>query len=63
MVTDKDKIKQLSECTPYAKCAAKAPVVIVPVYRTEGLPASQMVPVDMGICIEHMWLETAALSL
>ena len=63
VVTDKNKIKQLSECTPYAGCAAKAPVVIVPVYRTQELPALQMVPIDMGICIENMWLETDALGL
>ena len=63
VVTDKDKIKQLSKCTPYAGCAAGAPVIIVPVYRTEGLPAVQMVSVDMGICIENMWLETDALGL
>lgn len=63
VVTDKEKIKQLSKCTPYAGCAAGAPVVIVPVYRTEGLPVLQMVPIDMGICIENMWLETDALGL
>ena len=63
VVTDKNKIKQLSECTPYAGCAAKAPVVIVPVYRTQELPALQMVPIDMEICIENMWLETDALGL
>ena len=63
VVTDKEKIKQLSKCTPYAGCAAEAPVVIVPVYRTEELPAAQMVPIDMGICIENMWLETDELGL
>ena len=63
VVTDKDKIKQLAKCTPYAGCAAEAPVIIVPVYRTEGLPAVQMVPIDMGICMENMWLETDALGL
>lgn len=63
VVTDQDKIKQLSKCTPYAGCAAGAPVIIVPVCRTEGLPALQMAPVDMGICIENMWLETDALGL
>ena len=63
VVTDKDKIKQLAKCTPYAGCAAEAPVIIVPVYRTEGLPAVQMVSIDMGICIENMWIETDALGL
>ena len=63
VVTDKDKIKKLAKCTPYAGCAAEAPVIIVPVYRTEGLPAVQMVPIDMEICIENMWLETDYLGL
>ena len=63
VVTDKEKIKQLSKCTPYAGCAAEAPVVIVPVYRTEELPASQMIAIDMGICIENMWIETDELGL
>ena len=63
VVTDTEKIRQLSKCTPYAGCAAGAPVILVPVCRTEGLPALQMAPVDMGICIENMWLETDALGL
>ena len=63
VVTEKDKIRQLSKCTPYAGCAAEAPVVIVPVYRTKDLPALPMVPIDMGICMENMWLETDALGL
>ena len=39
MVTDKEKIQKLSKVTPYNGCAAGAPVVIVPVYHTEGLVA------------------------
>ena len=39
VVTDKEKIQELSTATPYSQCAAGAPVVIVPVYRTEGLVA------------------------
>ena len=37
VVTDKEKIQKLSKVTPYTGCATGAPVVIVPVYRTEGL--------------------------
>ena len=36
VVTDKEKIQKLSKVTPYTGCAAGAPVVIVPVYHTEG---------------------------
>ena len=39
VVTDKEKIQKLSKVTPYTGCAAGAPVVIVPVYHTEGLVA------------------------
>ena len=56
VVTDRDTIQKLSHCTPYARCA-------VSVYRTEGLPALPMAPIDMGICMENMWLETDALGL
>lgn len=63
VVTDTEIIKKLSQSTPFARCVAGAPVVIVPVYRTKGLPASQMVLIDMGISLENMWLETDALGL
>ena len=63
VVTDRDAIQKLSHCTPYARCVARAPVVIVSAYRTEGLPALPMAPIDMGICLENMWLETDALGL
>ena len=33
VVTDKEKIRELSKVTPYTGCAAEAPVVIVPVYQ------------------------------
>ena len=56
VVTDPEKIQKLSQTTPYAGCAAGAPVVIVPVYRKENLPALPMVSIDM-------WLETDALGL
>lgn len=49
VVTDKEKIGLLSQTTPYAGCAAGAPVVIIPVYRTESLPAPSMIPIDMGL--------------
>ena len=53
VVTDKEKIQELSTATPYSKCAAGAPVVIVPVYRTEGQGAggSGSFPASDGIGI------------
>ena len=63
VVTDKEKIGLLSQTTPYAGCAAGAPVVIIPVYRTESLPVPSMIPIDMGLSLENIWLETDALGL
>lgn len=63
VVTDPAKIQALAAVTPYAGCAAGAPVVIVPVYRTEGLPAPAFAPIDLSIALENMWLETDALGL
>ena len=55
VVTDKEKILELSK--------AGAPVVIVPVYRKEGLPVQDMAQIDMSIAQENIWLETDALGL
>ena len=48
VVTDKEKIRELSKATPYSGCAAGAPVVIVPVYRKEGLVVQDMAQIDMS---------------
>ena len=58
-----EKIKALSKATPYAGCAASAPVVIVPVYRKEGLIAPDFAQIDLSIAQENMWLETDAQGL
>lgn len=63
VVTDKEKIQELSKATPYSGCAAEAPVVIVPVYRTKGLVVQDMAQIDMAIAQENIWLETDALGL
>lgn len=63
VVTNKEVIEKLSECSPFAKCAAKAPVVIVPVYKKEGVHFPSMVLEDMSIAQENMWLMTDSLGL
>jgi nitroreductase len=62
VVTNPEKIKALSKATPYAGCAANAPVVIVPVYRKEGLIAPDFAQIDLSIAQENMWLETDAVQ-
>ena len=63
VVTDKEKIQKLSKVTPYTGCAAGAPVVIVPVYHTEGLIAPSFTQIDMAIAQQNIWLETDAQGL
>ena len=63
VVTDKEKIEQLSKSTPYSKCAAGAPVIIVPVYRKEGLISPDYAQIDLSIAQENIWLETDELGL
>lgn len=63
VVTNKDKIKELSMSHQYAGCAAGAPVVIVPVYRKTGLLFNQYAEIDLSIAQENMWLMTDALGL
>ena len=63
VVTDKANIQMLSKAHQYAGCAAGAPVLIVPVYRTEGLWVPEYAQIDMAIAQENMWLETDSLGL
>ena len=63
VVTNQEKIRELSKVSPYAGCAAGAPVLIVPVYRKEGLWVPQYAQIDMSIAQENIWLETDSLGL
>lgn len=62
VVEDRAMIKALSEASPYAGCAAGAPVVIVAAYRKEcRVPI--YAHIDMAIAMENIWLATDALGL
>lgn len=63
VVSDPAKIKELAAASPYAGCAAEAPVVIVSAYRTQGLRFPELAQIDMSIAQENMWLETDSLGL
>lgn len=63
VVTDRATIRELSKCSPYAGCAAGAPVVIVPCQRTDGLAAPELAMVDMAIATEHILLEAVSQNL
>ena len=63
VVTNKDTIKALLECSPYSGCAAAAPVVLVPCYRTEGLIFPALAQIDMANATENALLEITSLDL
>ena len=63
VVTDKQKIKELSETSPYAACAKNAPVVIVLCYRTNGLRWNETVLLDLSCATENLLLEAVSLGL
>ena len=62
VVTDKNVIGQLSESSPYAKCAKGAPLVFVPCYRSEGI-APEYFNIDMSAAVENLMLEADDLGL
>ena len=57
VVTNKELIMKLSQVTPYTKCAANAPVVLVPCYRTNGLRFPEYAHIDMSASVENVLLE------
>lgn len=63
VVRDKNVIKALSQCSPYAACAAKASVVIVPCMRTKGLRWERLGAIDLSCAVENMLLEITSLGL
>lgn len=63
VVADKEKIKALAASHQYAGCAADAPVVIVPVYRKEGIFFPMYAQIDLSIAQQNMWLRTDELGL
>ena len=62
VVTDREKIRALAEVTPHSRCAAQAPVVIVPVYR-EAIKAPSYAQIDLSIAMENLWLSCGELGL
>lgn len=62
VVTDKRMIEQLSEASPYAKCAKGAPLVFVPCFRTDGI-APDYFNIDMSAAVENLLLEADHLGL
>ena len=64
VVTNKEKIVELSQASPYAGCAKGAPLVFVACYRkSEGIIAPDYLEIDMSASVENLLLEADALGL
>ena len=62
VVKNRDMIVELSKASPFAACAAHAPVVIVPVLRKD-MKYPQIAPYDLSNATENMLLEATTLGL
>ena len=60
VVTDKAKMEALSGTSPYAGCAKKAPLALVPCFRKE-LIASEYVNLDMSASVENLLLDESSM--
>ena len=63
VVQDRETQARLSQCSPYAGCAAKAPLVLVPCAKKEGVGYPENVPMDLSAATENILLEAVALGL
>ena len=63
VITDKDKIKEISTCSKYSKFGENAPLIIVVLYDKSNLSAPEFVEIDCAICTENILLEAAELGL
>lgn len=50
IVEDKERLKKLSEASPYSKMVANSPVTVVLLSREEGVKFPPCIPQDMGSC-------------
>ncbi len=62
VVTNREKLMELSQVSPYAWMTKDAPAAIVSVYRKDcKVPAYAQI--DLSIAMENLWLETDAQGL
>lgn len=63
VVTSREKLQALSVVSPYAGCAADAPLAIVAAYRQEGCRFPQYAQIDLAIAMQNLWLAADSLGL
>lgn len=62
VITNPELKQKLSQVSPYAHCAANAPVLLALLCRKEN-SCPEYNEIDMGICIENILLEVTTLGL
>lgn len=64
VVTNKEIIQELSKTSPYAGCAANAPLVFIACYRDlKGIIAPSYREIDLSASVENLLLEADELGL
>ncbi len=63
VVRDKRIIQDLAHCSPYAGCAANAPIAIVVCSRDYNQRFPDFVPIDLSAAVENILLEAVHLGL
>ena len=63
VVTSREKLHALAQVSPYAGCAANAPLTIVAAYRQEGCRFPQYAQIDLAIAMQNLWLAVDSLLL
>ena len=63
VITDPQMREALGSVTPYTKPALSAPLLIVPLSRTQGLTAPDFWQQDMAAATENLLVEAVALGL
>ncbi len=62
VITNKQILDKLSQCSPYAGCTKEAPMAIVACYRKE-LKCPEYGQIDMSASVENLMLEADDLGL
>ena len=63
VVTDREKLEQLSGTSRYAGFTKNAPAAIVPCFRSEDLIYPELTALDMSMAAENIMIEAAELDL
>lgn len=62
VVTNKNVIEKLSQCSPYARCLNKAPLALVTCYKKDVI-LPEYCQIDLSACNENILLEADHLGL